>query len=197
MKTPTRLAEDTRPSKARKLDGPHACGSETEGDGWPCFSSEEEEHEPHACGSETKGDGWPQFSSDEDVAVCDRVATGPAPSRLSMKQHVVLKHGLQESTKKQLPAGVRFRSEIGVPQNPKKMNNHKDLTIGTIRIEKKATKTIIQLCHEDRWRSVCAISTAASANHRRLIAEIFDLAVEQDWDEEAMLRQRALLLDEA
>ena len=78
----------------------------------------------------------------------------------------------------------------------KAKNSHKELTIGEIRIERKADKSVIQVLAENKWKSACAISHRNSRHHRRLISEIFELAVENDWDIEAMQPQRNLLLDD-
>ena len=74
---------------------------------------------------------------------------------------------------------------------------HKTLSIGTIRLYKRTGKTVIQLRCEDKWKSICTVSgTTMTAEHRKVAAQIFDLAVQHDWDADAMERQRTLLLQD-
>ena len=185
----------TTPLKRPICDVESACGSDIVVEEWPSFSSGEEEDAPRGKGSDEQGDGWPDFSSEEELVIRERVASGPAPSKLSARQRTGLNCDLQHSLQKPLPGGVRFRSEIGVPAKKAK-NSHKELTIGEIRIERKADKSVIQVLAENMWKSACAISHRNSRHHRRLISDFFELAVESDWDIEAMQRQRTLLLDD-
>ena len=159
---------------------------------WPDFSSTELEGE--GCPGQMP---WPEFESEEEGEPRERVASGPAPSQLSAKQRKQLHWDLERSTRYALPGKVRFRKDVGAkPSGEARPQNRLVLSIGEVRIEKKAHKTIIQLNQEDKWKSVCTVSETNSVNHRKVIAEIFKLAGEQDLDQEAMIRHRTRLLQE-
>ena len=185
----------TTPLKRPICDVESACGSDIVVEEWPSFSSGEEEDAPRGKGSDEQGDGWPDFSSEEELVIRERVASGPAPSKLSARQRTGLNCDLQHSLQTSswwcaIPLRDWRARQEGEEQS-QGVDDRRDPDI-----ERKADKSVIQVLGENKWKSACAISHRNSRHHRRLISDFFELAVENGWDIEAMQRQRTLLLDD-
>ena len=69
--------------------------------------------------------------------------------------------------------------------------------MGTIKVGCYTEQSYIQVREENRWRSVCYCSASKSPHHKTIMQAIFAKAVENNFDEDDMRRERDRMLDES
>ena len=171
-------------------------------EGWPI--------DPEGCQAETTTSAmhdWPNFSSDDEAPpperkrthTAPRVATGPAPSTLTPKQRQVIAKGLEMSTKEALSGrvGLKKAAEQSTKTEGASATNG-DISMGRVRIGCYSEKSYIQVhvAEECKWRSVCYCDAKKSEQHAAIMRVIFQQALELDYDEDTMRRERDRLVEE-
>ena len=135
---------------------------------------------------------WPSFDASPIRAIAD-AAPARVPSSLSKAQLALVV--AQARDVPPLPGSAQLKRVLEKEKEPENIiGNTATISMGTIRLGCYTEKSYIQLLDENRWRSVCYCGGGKCQNHQKIMREIFAKAVKDNLDEDAMRRERDILL---